>query len=98
MLTSSTPAPLWSAAPGTLRINSGGAVFQNSAGVISAANLGVLANGTIKLDQVPNQVSGVLSMADSGSNSPIRYLSAGAITLGSIAAANCYAVATSGVS
>ena len=77
---------------GTVRINSGGAITQTAAGIITAANLAAVAAGAVGLCVIgsPNAVSGTVA----GSGTSFMFLDNPGFTVGTVAADTCAAGAT----
>jgi hypothetical protein len=85
---------------GTVRLASGGGVSQTSAGVITAAHLGVLADGPVGLDGATNVVSGVFAAKDLGTTSAdsIAFLDNVAFSIVyMVPAADCFTMTAVGV-
>src|SRR5262249_11719800 len=87
------------AGTGTARLSSAGQVKQTSAGIITAANLGVRAAGAITLDQAVNAVSTVFAANDSASGTVIRFQNNNLLTTGTVngVAGTSFATTTIGV-
>jgi len=85
-------------APGfTVRLSAeSGQITQTATGVITAANLGVRAGGSVALDGAINEVADSFAAASTASG-PIAFRNANGFTVGSISAGECF-VATSGAS
>jgi hypothetical protein len=77
-----------------VRLTSLGTISQNAAGLVTAANLGLIAEGAVTLDGATNQVSGNLAASDTGAGSVLRFLDGAGLTVGSEAALSCFAGAT----
>ncbi len=92
------------AGTGTVRINSGGAdatgsVYQSAggkggAGVVTAANLAVVANGAVDLSQLANAVTGNVAVTDAAAGAPVRFLDTPGFTVGTVAGDACATGAT----
>ena len=91
-----TLAQAVNAGTGTVRINSGAAVTQTigGAGAITAANLAVLANGTVDLCEVANAVTGTFAAQDTGAGAGVMFKDTAGITVGTVAGDACAAGAT----
>jgi hypothetical protein len=77
-----------------VRLTSLGLITQNAAGVITGANLGLIAAGNVTLDRATNQITGNLAANDTGAGSVLQFLDGAGLTIGSEAALSCFAGAT----
>jgi hypothetical protein len=77
-----------------VRLTSLGGITQNGAGVITGANLGLIAAGPITLDGATNQVTGNLAANDTGAGAALRFLDGAGLTIASEGALSCFAGAT----
>jgi hypothetical protein len=89
-------------APGaTVRIQSGGDVTQTAAGTITAANLGVRANGNVNLcvPGSPNVITGIFAADTSGgpAGSGVFFLDNSGYLIGTVTASTCFTANAVGV-